>query len=215
MGKGMNEDKDIKQRITQKADEMFRQFGFTKVTMEEIASDLAISKKTLYKHFSNKEHILKELVHNNKCEVDNFIDELMSNKMMPFLEKLKSFMNFIAKQAQKLEGPMVRDLMRSNPEVWKDIEEFRSKKAYKHLSQLISEGIEDGIFRKDVNNEVVVVAYVASIHSLINPEVLSKLPITVDQAFRDILKILFEGIFTDDGREKYKSIIDNYGEATL
>jgi len=211
----MNEEKDIKQRITLKAYEMFRQFGFTKVTMEEISSELAISKKTLYKHFSNKEHILKELINTNKCEVDNFINSLMQNKTLPFLEKLKSFMNFIAHQAKKLEGPMVRDLMKSNPEIWKDIEEFRSKKAYKHLSQLISEGIDDGIFRKDINNEVVVVTYVASIHSLINPEVLAKLPVTADQALLDILKILFEGIFTEDGREKYKSINDNYGEIKL
>lgn len=211
----MNEEKDIKQRITLKADEMFRQFGYSKITMEEIASSLAISKKTLYKHFSNKEHILKELVHTNKCEVDSFIENLMANKEMMFLEKLKSFMNFIAKQASKLEGPMVRDLMKSNPEIWKDIEEFRSKKAYKHLSSLISEGIANGVFRKDVNSEVIVAAYVASIHGLINPEVLAKLPVTADQAIGDILKILFEGIFTKEGRENYYSINENYGESTL
>lgn len=211
----MNEEKEIKQRIVVKADEMFRQYGFTKVTMEGIASDLAISKKTLYKHFSNKDHILKELVYANKCEVENFIENLMAQKTMPFIEKLKTFMNFIAKQAAKLDGPMVRDLMKCNPEVWKDIEEFRTKKAYKHLSQLFEEGVESGIFRKDVNNSVIVLAYVASIHSLINPEVLSKLPISADQAFRDILKILFEGIFTTEGRKKYKSTIDNYGEQTL
>jgi len=211
----MNEEKEIKQRIVLKADEMFRQYGFSKVTMEGIASDLAISKKTLYKHFSNKDHILKELVYTNKCEVENFIEDLMAKKTMPFIEKLKNFMNFIAKQAEKLDGPMVRDLMKCNPEVWKDIEEFRTKKAYKHLSQLFEEGVESGIFRKDVNNSVIVLAYVASIHSLINPEVLSKLPISADQAFRDILKILFEGIFTTEGRKKYKSSIDNYGEQTL
>lgn len=211
----MNEEKEIKQRIVLKADEMFRQYGFSKVTMEGIASDLAISKKTLYKHFSNKDHILKELVYANKCEVENFIENLMAQKTMPFIEKLKTFMNFIAKQAAKLDGPMVHDLMKCNPEVWKDIEEFRTKKAYKHLSQLFEEGAESGIFRKDVNNSVIVLAYVASIHSLINPEVLSKLPISADQAFRDILKILFEGIFTTEGRKKYKSTIDNYGEQTL
>lgn len=211
----MTEEKEIKLRIAQKADEMFRLYGFSKVTMEEIASNLGISKKTLYKHFSNKDHILKEIVHANKCEVDKFIEDLMAQKKMPFIEKLKIFMNFIATQAQKLEGPMIHDLMKCNPEVWKDIEEFRSKKAYKHLSQLIEEGVESGIFRKDVDNSVIVVGYVASIHSLINPDVLSKLPISADQAFRDILKILFEGIFTTEGRKKYKSSIDNYGERAL
>ncbi len=211
----MTEEKEIKQRIALKADEMFRQYGYSKVTMEEIASGLGISKKTLYKHFSNKEHILKEIVHTNKCEVDNFIENLMAQKTMPFIEKLKNFMNFIAKQSAKLEGPMIHDLMKCCPEVWKDIEEFRSKKAYKHLSALIEEGVEDGIFRKDVNTSVIVVGYVASIHSLINPEVLAKLPISADQAFRDILKILFEGIFTTEGRKKYKSTMDNYGEGTV
>ncbi|RJQ58134.1 MAG: TetR/AcrR family transcriptional regulator [Stygiobacter sp.] len=211
----MNEEKEIKQRIALKADEMFRQYGYSKVTMEEIASSLAISKKTLYKHFSNKDHILKELVYANKCEVENFIENLMAQKTMPFIEKLKTFMNFIAKQAEKLDGPMVHDLMKCNPEVWKDIEEFRVNKAYKHLSGLIKEGVESGVFRKDINNEVIVLAYVASIHSLINPEVLAKLPVSADQAFRGILKILFEGIFTTEGREKYKSTIDNYGETTV
>ncbi|KAF0153055.1 MAG: transcriptional regulator TetR family [Ignavibacteria bacterium] len=202
----MNEEKEIKQRIVQKADELFRKFGFSKVTMEEISYELGISKKTLYKYFSNKEHVLKELIHTHKCEVDAFIEGLMSRQNITFIEKLKEFMNFIAKQAAKLEEPMVHDLMKSHPAIWCDIEEFRSKKAHKHLSKLIEDGIEDGIFRSDINNDVVVAAYVASIQSLLNPKVLAKLPVSADQAFRDILKILFEGIFTAAGRENYKSI---------
>ncbi len=211
------EEKDIKQKILQKAEEMFQKYGFSKVTIEEIASSLNISKKTLYKHFSNKEHILKEMVHQNKCEVDDFIDELMSDKLTPFLEKLKKFMNFIAKISKKIEGTMVHDIMRTHPEIWKDIEQFRENRAYKNLSNLIEEGISNGIFRNDVNTEVVVLAYVSAIHTLINPETLSKLPISADQAFRDILKILFEGLFTTEGRKKYKNTIKNesLGEISL
>lgn len=211
------EEKDIKQKILQKAEEMFQKFGYSKVTMEEIASSLNISKKTLYKHFSNKEHILKEMVHENKCEVDNFIEELMNDKATPFIEKLKKFMNFIAKISKKMEGTMVHDIMKSHPEVWKDIEQFRENRAYKNLSNLIKDGITDGIFRNDVNTEVVVLAYVSAIHTLINPDTLSKLPVSADQAFSDILKILFEGLFTSDGRRKYKNIIKNesLGELTL
>lgn len=209
----MNEEKEIKQRIAVKADQMFRQYGYSKVTMEEIAAELGISKKTLYKHFSNKDHILKELVHTSKCEVDDFIENLMRNRTMPFLDKLESFLNFIAKMATKIEGPMVKDLMRNHPEIWKDIDEFRTKKAYKHLSMLIEEGKKAGVFRDDIHTEVVVVAYVAAIHSLINPEILAKLPVSADQAYKDVIRILFQGIFTGEGRKKYKSIIkENYGE---
>jgi len=214
----MNHDVEVKNRILIKANDMFQSYGFSKVTMEEIASDLGISKKTLYKHFSNKEHLLKEILDNIKCEVDEFVEGLISDKEMEFIEKLKRFMNFIAKQGTRLEGPIVRDLMKSHPEFWRDIEEFRKKKAYKNLSQLIEQGIKSGIFRKDVNTEVVVLAYVASIHSLINPEVLARLPISADQVFKDLVKILFEGIFTTEGRKKYNTstlIKDNYGESVI
>lgn len=214
----MSDEKDIKQKILHTAEEMFQKFGYSKVTMEEIASNLNISKKTLYKHFANKEHILKEMVHNNKCEVDNFIDELMKDKTTPFIDKLKNFMNFIAKVSKKIEGTMVHDIMKSHPEIWKDIEQFRENRAYKNLSNLIKDGIQNGIFRDDVNTEVVVLAYVSAIHTLINPETLSKLPISADQAFRDILKIMFEGLFTSEGRKKYRNTFkknETLGELTL
>ncbi|PKL83523.1 MAG: hypothetical protein CVV24_04450 [Ignavibacteriae bacterium HGW-Ignavibacteriae-3] len=214
----MNNDVEVRNRILLKANDMFQRFGFSKVTMEEIASGLGISKRTLYKHFSNKEHLLKEIISSIKCEVDDFIEGLLSDKSMEFIEKLKRFMNFIAKQGSRLEGPIVKDLMRSHPEFWRDIEEFRKKKAYTNLSRLIEQGTKSGIFRKDVNTEVVVLAYVASIHSLINPEVLARLPISADEVFKDIVKILFEGIFTTEGRKKYNTstlIKDNYGESVI
>lgn len=214
----MSDEKDTKQKILHTAEEMFQKFGYSKVTMEEIASNLNISKKTLYKHFANKEHILKEMVHNNKCEVDNFIDELMKDKTTPFIDKLKNFMNFIAKVSKKIEGTMVHDIMKSHPEIWKDIEQFRENRAYKNLSDLIKDGIQNGIFRDDVNTEVVVLAYVSAIHTMINPETLSKLPISADQAFRDILKIMFEGLFTSEGRKKYRNTFkknETLGELTL
>jgi AcrR family transcriptional regulator len=214
----MSDEKDIKQKILHTAEEMFQKFGYSKVTMEEIASNLNISKKTLYKHFANKEHILKEMVHNNKCEVDNFIDELMKDKTTPFIDKLKNFMNFIAKVSKKIEGTMVHDIMKSHPEIWKDIEQFRENRAYKNLSDLIKDGIQNGIFRDDVNTEVVVLAYVSAIHTMINPETLSKLPISADQAFRDILKIMFEGLFTSEGRKRYRNTFkknETLGELTL
>lgn len=208
----MNEEKETKLKILRRSEEMFRQFGFSKVTMEEIASDLRISKRTLYKHFSNKENILKEIVHANKCEVDDFIENLVNDSSLTFIEKLKRFLNFIANQSQKLEGPMIHDLMKCQPEIWKDIEEFRSNRAYKHLSTLIEQGKSDGVFRDDINVEVLVIAYTAAIHSIINPATLSKLPVSANQAHRDIVKILFEGIFTSEGRKKYKSSLKEYYE---
>src|ERR1035437_4889901 len=160
----MNEESEIKDRIRTRADEMFSQYGYSKITMEEIAATLGISKKTLYKHYSNKENILKDIVSTAKCEIETFIEELINNKKLQFIEKLKIFMNFIAKQTEKLENPMIHDIMKCNPEIWHEILEFRKNRFYKHFSELIEQGKKSRIFNKDLNTEVIVITYVSAVH---------------------------------------------------
>jgi AcrR family transcriptional regulator len=201
----MNEDKEIKDRIRIRADEMFSKHGYSKITMEEIAATLGISKRTLYKHYSNKESILKEIVSTAKCEIESFIEELINNKKLQFIEKLKIFMNFIAKQTARLESPLTDDLMKCTPEIWHDIVEFRKNRTYKHFSELIEQGKKSRTFTKNINTEVIVIAYVSAIHSLISPGTLATLPISADQAYREIMKIFFDGIFTEEGRNKYRT----------
>ena len=211
----MTNEKEIKQRILNKAEEMFHIYGVSKVTMEEIADNLGISKKTLYKHFSNKEHVLKEMIDCSKSEVDAFIETLLSDDSIEFIEKLQEFMRFVAKHTSRLDGPFVIDMMKNHPAIWRDISEFKKKRTDQNLMRLISQGVESGIFRNDIHAEIMVLCYVGTIHNLINPEVLAALPISAEQVFKDLLKILFEGIFTPEGRNKYKTSIlvkEKYGE---
>jgi hypothetical protein len=67
------------------------------------------------------------------------------------------------------------------------------------------QGIENGIFRKDIHCDVVALIYFSAVNNMLNAEVLSQLPFTADQAYNIIVSILFEGIFTTEGRKKYKS----------
>lgn len=194
---------EVKQRILTKAEEMFLQFGFSKVTMEEIASTLSMSKKTLYKHFENKEHILKEIIRNKKCAVETYVEELIADKSTEFITKLKNFLNFVTSHFSKLSHPNIQDLVKSQPEVWNEIQEFRKKNAYVTFSKLINHGKESGVFRKDFNSDVAVNLYFSAIHAMLNLEILSQLPVTVNEAYNHIIKIFFEGIFSEEGRKKY------------
>jgi len=201
----MNNENEIRSRILTQSRELFYKFGYSKITMEEIASGMGISKKTLYKHFSNKEHLLKEIVHETKCEIESYVDKLIKDRKTEFITKLKSFMEFVVAHFSRLSNPLVQDLVKNQPAVWKDIQEFRKKNAYDCFSKLIMQGIENGIFRKDIHCDVVALIYFSAVNNMLNAEVLSQLPFTADQAYNIIVSILFEGIFTTEGRKKYKS----------
>ena len=73
------EENEIKVKILHKAEEMFLQFGFSRVTMEEIAMELGMSKKTLYRFFPGKEQLLKEMINGMKCKFEDYVKQLWGN----------------------------------------------------------------------------------------------------------------------------------------
>ena len=201
----MQEDLEIKGRIMAAAEEMFLKFGYSKVTMEEIAAGLGMSKKTLYKFFPGKESLIRNIIEDMQCEVDDYITELWSSESIDFVKKLKMMMDYIGKQSSKLRGPLLTDLQKNIPEIWNEINEFRRQHAYKKINMLINEGVKMGAFREDLDQQVIVLMYMNAIQGIINPETLAQLPFTGNQAFEMIIKIMFEGIFTEEGRSKYIS----------
>ena len=123
----MSDDTEIKDRILTIAEEMFLKFGYSKVTMDEIAANLGMSKKTLYKFFPSKEVLVREIIYKMRCGIKDYIDSLLANDEMDFVEKLKRLMNLIGNQSSKLQGPLLEDLHKNIPEVWQQINEFRKK----------------------------------------------------------------------------------------
>jgi AcrR family transcriptional regulator len=199
------EDVELKERILNKAQEIFFQYGYTRVKMDEIADGLGISKKTLYKFFESKENLLREIIERIKLNIRTNCDIICDNINMEFIQKLKTLMNYIAKNSSLLRGPLPEDIQKNHPEIWRDINEHRKKESLAKFAGLINEGVTSGDFRKDIDQQVIVLAYVNAVSSLINPELLSQLPYTGNQVFEMLIKIIFEGILTDEGRQKYLS----------
>ncbi len=201
----MTDDIEIKDRILNRAEEMFLKFGYSKVTMDEIAANLGMSKKTLYKFFPSKEELVREIIYKMRCGVKDYVDALLADDKMDFVEKLKRMMNLIGNQSSKLQGPLLEDLHRNIPEVWQQINEFRKENVRQKFTQLINMGVEKGIFRKDIDQRLIVLIYSSAIQGLINPEILSQMPFSVEQVFESVIKVIFSGIFSEEGRIKYNS----------
>jgi AcrR family transcriptional regulator len=200
------EENEIKEKILHKAAEMFLQFGFSRVTMEEIAVELGMSKKTLYRFFPGKEQLLKEMINGMKCKFEDFAQELWGNNEMSFVEKLINLMNYIGNQPSAFRGPLSHDIQKNFPQLWEEINESRKTHSLQKFNLLLSEGIEKGVFRKDIDQQIVVLLFMNAIQGILNSEVISQLPYTANQVFESIIKVLMEGIFTEEGREKYLSI---------
>lgn len=205
----MHEDKEIKERILTKAEEMFLQFGYSKVKMEEIAAGMGISKKTLYKFFPSKENLIREIVLSRQCTVENHINNIWKDETIDFVAKLKIMMDYLGQQTSRVKGPLMDDMRKCIPDIWNEIHDFKKIRSLEKARGLFELGVENGAFRRDIGQDIVILMFSLATEGILDPEVLSQIPYTGPQVVETIFKVLFEGIFTEEGRTKYISINSN------
>jgi AcrR family transcriptional regulator len=198
-------DIEIKSRILEAAKENFFNNGFSKTTMEEFAQSMGMSKKTIYKFFPSKDDLIREITHEKLHTIHSQCESIRMDESIEFVDRIKLTINFLTSRMQEMKPLFALDIQRTMPELWKEVEDFRKEKMKHDFALMITQGVELGIFRKDVNVQVFVLMYASAMRGIINPEVLSQLPINLSQAYQAAVTVFFEGMMTDEGRNKYRS----------
>jgi AcrR family transcriptional regulator len=191
---------DDRRRILDKARERFLQFGFAKVTLDEIASDLGMSKKTLYKHFESKELLLREVVRSITSSMSQHIEKIVSSDLS-FEAKAKSVLTEIGKTLGTFGRQLQVDIQRYTPDLWTEIEDFRRRQILDKMDRMFRQGMREGVFRRTLDPELFLLVFMNAAQGIINPTVLTSHSFSASEAFAGILEILFEGALSERSRQ--------------
>lgn len=189
-------------RIVDTAAEKFLSQGLSKVTLDEIASDLQMSKKTVYKFFPSKDELLKSVVHVMMRRLEKQIAAIVSSNK-PFPEKMTEFLAFVGKFVGRLSSQFVIDVQRFAPSLWKEIETFRREHIFSKLDLMFAQAKKEGFFRPDVDSELFKLVFIHSMQGIMNPQTLSQHSFSAQQAFKSVFVILFEGSLTEQSRKDF------------
>ncbi|MGD0038053.1 MAG: TetR/AcrR family transcriptional regulator [Bacteroidota bacterium] len=190
-------------KILEVAADRFMNAGFYKVTMDEIASDLRMSKKTIYKFFPSKETLLKAIVHAFMRKMEREVQGTISSDK-PIEEKLTTLLAFIGKQLRRFSHPFMTDVQRFAPALWKEIEIFRRERVLSQLQQMFRQAKMERVFREDLDPDLFFLVLTTTIQGIMNPQVLSQQPFSAEEAFKGIFRILYEGALTDEARKRFQ-----------
>ncbi|MEP6926251.1 MAG: TetR/AcrR family transcriptional regulator [Ginsengibacter sp.] len=145
---------EIKDRIKQKADELYRRYGIKSVTMDEIASQLGVSKKTIYHSFSDKNELVDAVI----VDMLNYNMECCQSdqkKSQNAIHEVYLVMEMLQTMFENLNPSILFDMERNHPATF---EKFRQHK-YKYLFQVVKDNIERGkkeeLYRLEINTDVV------------------------------------------------------------
>ena len=189
-----------RQRICEKATDMFFDTGHTRITMDEIAHELCMSKKTLYKHFHSKSELLHEIAMNFINDVIIEQNKILDDKNIDFIERFGKLMRLITQIVEQIKPALIRDIQRSAPKVWKIIESVRHQRIQIIFNQLMVEGQANGLFRKDLNKHILVSLLAEMIRGTFTSDALSTQLFSRNETFGAVRTVFLEGILTERGR---------------
>lgn len=196
---------ELRKRILSVAREAFMRHGIKSVTMDEIANLLSISKRTLYEVFRDKETLLIECIRCNQEEFRQFIAEV-DRKSDNVLEVILKF--------YKRTLEIYHD---TNKRYYEDLCKYPKLKALMHDTQIreserriqfFQKGKEQGIFRDDVNLEIVNELVKAQVDLLINTEICELF--SFEEVYESIIFTYIRGVCTEKGQRILENFVNEH-----
>lgn len=193
----------MKERIQQKANDLFRRYGVKSITMDEIAAQLGVSKKTIYQFFSDKDELVAAVVGNtigysqqicdkNRQECKDAVHELF--RAMDFVKEIFSDMN----------PSMMYDLERYHPGAYRIFLDHRNKYLYEVIKSNLARGIKEGLYRPEINVEIIARFRLEGMMIAFNPDVYPSPRFNLAETQREIIEHFLFGVASLKG---YKLIL--------
>jgi AcrR family transcriptional regulator len=191
----------MKNTIIEVARKEFSAYGYSKISMSDLAGKLGISKKTFYRHFENKEALLLETVNAFVREFKDELSKLMKSEA-DFSMKAKKVLSHAGTRISGINPFFLEDIRNNAPAVWHVIQQMKVDIVFKLGTELLDEGIKNGIIRKDINKTLVIMLYAGAVETIMTPDFnrqipahfLREMPYNSTAVFDGLIDVIFNGI---------------------
>jgi AcrR family transcriptional regulator len=188
-----------RQRIVEAARAHFFNHGFRSVTMDDLAAELGISKKTLYAHFASKTALLEAVLANKFASVSSTLERITREYPHDFSMALHQLLAGTQQELDEIKPPFVRDMRLKAPHVFRIIERRRAQMIQQHFGKLFIEGQRAGMVRKDVPAKLMIEILLGAVQAIMNPQKIQELGLMPKTGFTGIINVVLEGVLIRKG----------------
>ena len=196
---------ELRDRIIVKATEAFTLHGIKSITMDDIATSLGISKRTLYEVFEDKETLLREVILKNQEDKNEFLENLLAESTNVLEVILVCFQKSI-EMFHQTNKRFFEDL-KKYPHDFNMVKKNRDKDSESTIA-FFKSGVEQGIFRDDVNFAIVNLLVREQFDLLMNTDICKEYPFL--EVYESIMFTFLRGIATERGARVLEEFIQEY-----
>ncbi|MGE5060968.1 MAG: TetR/AcrR family transcriptional regulator [Betaproteobacteria bacterium] len=193
---------EIAERIVLAARAHFFAHGFRSVTMDDLAAELGMSKKTLYAQFPSKTELLKAVLLAKFRSIETDLDAVMRCSAKDASAALHQLLACMQRHTEEIQPPFVRDIRRESPELFELVEERRRDLIQRYFGRIFDQGRRAGIIRKDISSELIVEILLGAVQAVMNPAKIEHLGLEPKTGYGAIVSVILNGAMTEKGRSK-------------
>ncbi|MEN8811347.1 MAG: TetR/AcrR family transcriptional regulator [Flavobacteriales bacterium] len=179
---------------------LFMKYGIKSVTMDDIAKELGVSKKTLYKYFKDKNAIVSTLM---KMDLNSEMQKLSSltNSSTNAIEETFAFSQVLIEKLKTVNPSLMYDLEKYHPKAWSLFINHKRVDVFNCIRANIERGIDEGFYVSIINAEVVAKLYSEKIDLIFNQEIFPLGKFSVEEVYTEMIEYHLRGIVNEKGRQ--------------
>ena len=177
---------------------MFSRFGVKNLTMDDIAKELGMSKKTIYQHVNNKADLVR-------LSLEEFLKEEKAN-LKAILASTENSVDTIIQLAYYFHGQIrefnpyvLNDLQKYYPDCWAILNDYRYSYFHTVIADNIDNGIREGLYRKDMNADIIAKIYIKGFEILLDQDLFPQKKYVFLEVYKEFLKYHLRGIVSAEG----------------
>jgi len=198
----------MREKIVHKAFEMFLNLGFKSVTMDDIAHEMGISKKTIYVHFENKTKLVEEVTFTVFENICNGIDCICESSNNP-IEELYEVKMYVMQYLKNEKSSPQYQLKKYYPQIYQRVHLKQFEKMHKSVSESIQKGIDTELFRPNIDVDFISRMYFNGMTGIKDETIFPQTLFTMDYLMESYLEYHLRAIVTDKGLKILDKFIKN------
>ena len=196
----------MKEKIIIKSTEMFLTLGFKSVTMDDIASEMGISKKTIYVYFPNKTKLVESVTMHMFNIIACGVEEVCTLKKNP-IEEIYDIKNLIRDHLKGEKTSPQHQLQKYYPKIFESLKEKQFEIMNECVTGNLTRGLEAGIYRSNLNIDFIARIYFNNMVGLKDPKLFPLKHFSMNELLENFLEYHIRGICTEKGNKILNKII--------
>lgn len=200
----------MKEKIRDTATRLFLERGFKSITMDDLANEIGMSKKTIYSEYNNKTELVEDCVMNKFCDLSEGIDSIFAMGKNA-IEELFEIKKYVLSHLNDEKTSPQFQLMKYYPKIYKNIRAMHFNKMHKCVLSNVERGMQQEIYRADLDKEFVARIYYSGVNSIKDQTLFPIERFPISKLMDAFLEYHLRGIVTTKGKNILKTFINrNY-----